>query len=199
MFDAAIRRRLDPLLDCLGARAARHVGADAVTLAGFAIGLAAVPALWGGAPLLALALILANRVLDGLDGAIARARGPTDRGAYIDIVGDFICYAGWAFGFALLDPANAVAAAFLVFSFVGSGSSFLAFAILAAKRGLETTARGRKSFFHLGGLTEGSETIAAFALACLMPGWFPAIAWAFGALCWVTTAGRIREAWRSFA
>jgi phosphatidylglycerophosphate synthase len=80
---------------------------------------------------------------------------------------------------------------------MGTGSSFLAFAIMAAKRGLSTELSGRKSLYYIGGLTEGTETIAAFVLACLWPAWFPLIAWVFGALCWLTTATRVAAAWQT--
>ena len=120
------------------------------------------------------------------------SRGLTDLGGFLDIVLDFLIYAAVPFAFALADPAaNALPAAFLIFSFMGTGSSFLAYAIMAAKRGIATELRGRKSLYYLGGLTEGTETIVAFVLACLWPAWFPLIAWTFGALCWLTTATRI--------
>jgi len=196
MLDAPLRRVIDPPLDRLGRGiAARGVRADAVTLAGFGLGVCAIAAIARGAFGWGLALLLANRALDGLDGAVARARGVTDLGGYLDIVLDFLVYAGVVFAFALADPeANALAAAFLVTSFMGTGSTFLAFAVMAAMRGLDTGARGRKSLYYLGGLTEGSETIAVFVAFCLWPAWFPALAWAFGALCWVTTATRILAA-----
>jgi phosphatidylglycerophosphate synthase len=140
-----------------------------------------------------LALLLLNRLADGLDGAVARrGAGLTDRGGFLDIVLDFVLYSGIVFAFALADPArNALPAAFLIFSFVGTGASFLAFAVMAAKRGIATEARGRKSLYYLGGLTEGAETIACLALFCLVPAAFPALAWGFGALCWLTTAVRV--------
>ena len=199
MLDAPLRRVIDPPLDAAGRRlAAAGVGADAVTLAGFAVGLLAIPLLARESYGVALAAIAANRLADGLDGAVARRRGPTDLGGYLDIVCDFLFYAGVVFGFALARPENALPAAFLVFSFVGTGSSFLAFAILAAKRGLASTARGRKSFYYLGGLTEGGETIVLFVALCLLPDAFPPLAWGFGALCWVTTVSRMLGAAASF-
>ncbi|EPR5291029.1 CDP-alcohol phosphatidyltransferase family protein, partial [Escherichia coli] len=48
-----------------------------------------------------------------------------------------------------------------------------------------------KSFYYLGGLTEGSETILLFVLSCLLPAYFPWFAWVFGALCWMTTFTRV--------
>ena len=125
-------------------------------------------------------------------------RGPTDLGGYLDIVCDFILYSGWAFAFALADPAHAIPAAFLMLSFMGTGSSFLAYAIFAAKRGITTEIQGSKSLYYLGGLTEGTETILIFMAFCLAPQYFPVLAYAFAAACWITTVSRILAAARSF-
>ena len=192
MMDARLRRLIDPPLDRIGAGlAGRGFSADAITVAGFGIGVAAWMALALQAYGVALLLILVNRLFDGLDGAVARYGGATDRGAYLDIVLDFIFYAGVPFFFAVGQPQAALPAAFLGFSFMGTASSFLAFAVFAAKRGLVTSARGRKSLYYLGGLTEGAETIALFVLICLVPSWFAPAAWLFGGLCWLTAASRI--------
>ncbi|MDX6751522.1 CDP-alcohol phosphatidyltransferase family protein [Geminicoccaceae bacterium 1502E] len=198
MLDARMRRLIDPPLarmaDLLAATA---LTANAVTLAGFGLGLLAMAAIAGGFYLTGLGLLLANRLADGLDGALARRRAVTDLGGFLDIVLDFIVYSGVVVAFALADPPrNALAACFLVFSFTGTGSSFLAFAVMAARRGIETEARGRKSLYYLGGLTEGTETIALFVLCCLFPAAFPVLALVFGALCWLTTLARVLTAWR---
>lgn len=199
MLDTALHRAIDPLLDRVGRRLARAgLPADAVTLAGFALGLAAVPLLAAGWYGTALLVILANRLADGLDGAVARQAGPTDLGGYLDIVCDFLFYAAVPFGFALARPENAVAAAFLIVSFVGTGTTFLAFAVLAAKRGLSDATHVSKSFYYLGGLTEGGETIVFFVACGLWPEAFVPLAYGFAALCWLTTAGRAAQAWRSF-
>jgi phosphatidylglycerophosphate synthase len=174
--------------------------ADVVTLVGFGIGLLALPLIALEAYAAGLALILSNRLADGLDGAIARLTRKTDRGGFLDIALDFVFYSSVPFAFALADSqANALAAAFLIFGFVGTGCSFLAYAIMAEKRGLSTDIRGQKSLYYLGGLTEGAETIALFVLICLLPGWFPVLAYVFGALCWITTASRLLAGWRTFA
>ena len=192
MLDAAMRRVIDPPLGAAGRRlAALGVRPNAVTISGFVIGMAAVPLLafeWYWA---ALVVILVNRLFDGLDGAVARNWEITDLGGYLDIVCDFVFYSAVVFGFALARPENAVAAAFLIFSFMGTGSSFLAYAILAAKRGQETNERGKKSFYYLGGLTEGTETIGLFVLMCIFSGWFVTLAFVFGGLCWITTGTRV--------
>ncbi|MBK5947237.1 hypothetical protein CCR83_12495 [Rhodobacter veldkampii DSM 11550] len=201
MMDAALlplqRRLMAPPARLL---LARGIGADQVTLTGFALGVLVLPALALGAYGLALALIVANRLADGLDGAVARIAGPTDRGAFLDIALDFLFYALVPLGFALADPgANALPAAVLIAAFVGTGSSFLAFAVIAAKRGLAAADFPAKGFYYLGGLTEGAETIAFFVLACLFPTAFPMLAYGFAAACALTTATRWHQGWRAFA
>lgn len=195
MFDAALRPWIDRFLDPVGRGLARiGVSANAVTWFGFALGIAAAVSAAAGAALPAALLILGNRLCDGLDGAVARASGSSDLGAYLDITLDFIFYSAVPFGLAIANPDHALAAAFLIFSFVGTGSSFLAFAIIAQKRGISTEARGKKGFFYLGGLTEGGETIIFLIVVVIFPQAFMPLAWVFGALCWITTATRIWSA-----
>lgn len=193
MFDARLRPLIDPPLNAAGRRlAAAGISADAVTLAGFACGIAAAFAICWHAPLLGALLILANRLADGLDGAVARARVRTDRGGYLDIVLDFFFYGAIPFAFALADPsANALAASALLLSFYMNGASFLGFAIMAEKRGLSTSAQGSKSLYYLGGLAEGAETIAVFLAFCLFPAAFAPMAWAFAAVCAVSATARL--------
>lgn len=92
----------------------------------------------------------------------------------------------------------ALPAAFLIFSFMGTASSFLAYAIIAAKRGKNHEKQGRKSFFYLKGITEGTETIALLFFICLFPGGFLWAAYIFGGLCWLTTLGRTMQAVKDF-
>lgn len=200
MIDAALLPPIRAVLDAPArALVARGVGADQVTLAGFMIGLLALPALWLGWYWAALALILANRIADGLDGVIARQVGATDRGAFLDIALDFFFYATVPLGFALAAPENALAAAVLICAFVGTGSSFLAFATIAAKRGMRASAYPTKGIFYLGGLTEGTETIVVFAVMCLWPAWFAPLAYGFAAACLFTTLLRWLQGWRAFS
>ena len=200
MIDALIlpaqRRVLHPLALALHRR---DVTADSISLAGFGLGILAVPALAFGWFGLALALILLNRLADGLDGAVARMGAPTDRGAFLDIALDFVFYAVVPLGFALADPAaNALPAAVLIAAFVGTGSSFLAFAVIAAKRGMRAEDYPSKGIFYLGGLTEGFETIALFVAMCLWPAMFAPLAYVFAAACALTTLTRWLQGWRAF-
>lgn len=192
MIDARLRRMIDPPLDRVGAVLARRgISANSVTASGFFIGLLAVPLLAYEHYTLALVAIVANRVSDGLDGAVARHAGMTDFGGYLDIVADFVFYSAVVFGMVLARPEDAVWGSFLIFSFIGTGTSFLAYAIFAEKRALSTNIRGKKSIYYLGGLTEGFETIVALCLMCLVPGAFWLIALVFGMMCWLTTMSRV--------
>jgi phosphatidylglycerophosphate synthase len=199
MFDARLRPLIDPPLNAAGRWLARAgVGANAMTLFGAALGIAA-----GGAAAyhhywLALALILANRLADGLDGAVARASGGSDFGGYLDIVCDFAFYVAVPLGFGLASPANLIPALVLTASFTLTGASFLAFAVHAAKRGEETAAHGAKSFFYSTGLAEGGETIAVFIAFCLAPIWFAPLAYGYAALCLATVIQRSAMAARMF-
>lgn len=178
----------------------RGISADRVTLAGLVPGLAVLPALACGLYGLALLLILANRLADGLDGAVARIDGPTDRGAFLDIVFDFAFYALVPLGFALADPTqNALPAAALIAAFMGTSSSFLAFAVIAERRGETTPAYPMKGIAYLGGLTEGTETIVFFIAMCLFPQAFPPLAWLFAVACILTMALRWHRGWHSFS
>ena len=200
MIDALIlptqRRALAPVAAWLDGR---DIRADQLTLVGFGFGLAGFAAVIMGWWLFALAMIGMNRLMDGLDGAVARLQGPTDRGAFLDIALDFMFYALIPLGFALNDPVNALPAAVLIAAFVGTGSSFLAFAAIAAKRGDSAAAFPAKGIYYLGGLTEGFETIALFVVICLWPAAFAPLAYVFAAACAITTLLRWHMGWRTFA
>jgi phosphatidylglycerophosphate synthase len=197
MLDPVLRRWIDPPLDRAGAwLAARGVSANGLTLVGLAVGLTSVPLLAAGRYEAALAAILLNRLLDGLDGAVARQGSPTRFGGYLDIVCDMAFYAAVPLGFALAQPANAVWAALLLASFVCTCASFLGRAVLAAQRGeADEGRRGTKSFFHAAGLMEGTETLMAFVLFCLLPDAFPWLAGIFALLCVWTAGARVVAVW----
>jgi phosphatidylglycerophosphate synthase len=200
MLDRFMRRLIDPVLARLAHPiVAAAVSADALSLTGFLFGLAAAWLIAAGLPHLALAPLVFSRLCDGLDGAVARQTRPSDRGGFLDIVFDFIFYGAVPLAFALSNPAaNALAAASLLFAFYANGSSFLAYAAMAAKRGLVESAPGAKSLYFSIGLTEGTETIALFIAFCVFPDRFAPLAFVFAGLCLISTLARIRLAWRDF-
>lgn len=197
MFDRAALKLLQPAVAVLAQRlAAAGVGANTITWLGFATGCAAALSIASGSPRAGLVLLLASRLCDGLDGAVARLTRPTDAGAFLDITLDFLFYASIPLAFAVAEPAaNALPAAVLLAAFIGTGSSFLAFAALAQKRGLASTAFPNKGLYYLGGLTEATETIVCFVLMCLWPQHFAIWAYGFAVLCALTTATRLWAGW----
>ena len=199
MFDAQLRPLIDRLLNPIGrGLVALGMTANQVTMIGAAFGLIAAGCVAAGLFYPALWFVIANRVIDGLDGAVARASRSSDFGGYLDIVSDFIFYSAIPMAFAVARPETALAAAFLIFSFIGTATSFLGFAILAEKHQLTTQIRGKKAFYYLGGLTEGTETILLFLAMLVWPDYFSLMAIVFGILCWVTTGTRIYAAYRQF-
>ena len=200
MLDGLLRQIIDPPLLATGRLlAARGVSADAVTLIGLAKGLGCGIAIWLHLDVLALVLLLGGRICDGLDGAVAAASQRTDRGGFLDIVCDFVFYGAVPLAFALRDPAlNALPASVLLFSFYVNGATFLAYAAVAARRGLETSTRGHKTIYFSAGLAEGAETILVFVLMLLFPDLFGALAYIFAALVGVTAISRAIIAWTTF-
>ena len=182
MFDRQATALLKPAVTWLARHlAATGVGANALTFTGFGIGMAAALLVAGQWYALAVPVVLLSRLLDALDGAVARQTAPTERGGFLDITLDFLFYAAMPLAFAVADPArNALAAA----------------ALLAAC--MASTAYPDKSFFFLGGLTEGGETLAFFIAMCLWPQHFSLLAWVFCAACVLTIGTRIYWGWRAF-
>ncbi len=200
MFDSLLRPHIDQSLEGVGKWvASTGVSATQVTILGAFFGILAFVFIATGLPFVALWLIILNRIADGVDGAVARVNGQTDFGGYLDLVADFIFYSAIPFAFAVAEPAYAVAACFLCLSFMGTACSFLGFAILAAKQNICSSARGQKTFYYLGGLTEGLETTLLLCMMALWPAYFVYLAWGFGLLCWVTTATRVYAAHAMFA
>lgn len=199
MFDSKIRPLIDPPLNAVG-RALARVGltANAITLLGLGFGLGAAYAITVQYYGWALALVVISRILDGLDGAVARATQKTAFGGFLDIVCDFIFYVSMPLAFGIADPVNLLPALALVAAFTITGVSFLAFAVTAAEQGAETSAHGEKSFFYSTGVAEGGETIAFFLIMCLFPVHFATLAYIFSALCVVTVLQRTVLAWLSF-
>lgn len=200
MLDRAATAFLRPGVNAL-ARLLHRSGlhANTVTLLAFGLGLAAALCIALQAFAAGAVLIVVSRLCDALDGAVARLTQPTDAGGFLDITLDFVFYASIPLAFAVAAPeANGLPAAALLASFIGTGSSFLAFATLAAKRGMHSTAYPDKSIYFLGGLTEATETLAVFVAMCLWPQYFAWLAYGFAALCALTTATRIVWGWKAF-
>lgn len=193
-----------PLANSLAQRVARPLArlswlsADGISLSSFILSLFCCYLIFRGYFLWALPTLLLARSLDLLDGCVARIKGSTLAGGFLDICLDFISYSAFIFAFALYDKQqNALAAALLICSFVGTGTSFLAFAIAAAKLGLVDIRFDHKSFYYMNGLVEGTETILFFVIMLIFPRYFAQIAYFFAAICWLSSAVRIYFGWKT--
>lgn len=199
MFDRQLLALSKPLVDRIAATLARRGNtADEISITGFGFGVIAIIMIGSGHVLAAIVPLLINRLLDGVDGALARMSEPTDRGAFLDITLDFLFYAGVPLAFAFYDPRNALPAAVLLAAFIGTGVTFLAFAIMAEKRGEKSAAYPSKAFYYLGGLAEGFETVVCFVAMCLFPSHFALIAYIYAAMCCITTFTRMLAGWKTF-
>ena len=200
MFDRQMLAISKPIVDGMARRLnGLGITANQVSFTGFAFGMVSAVLIAHGNIMLAIVPLLLNRLLDGLDGAVARFSTPTDRGAFLDITLDFLFYASVPLAFAFCNPErNALASAMLLASFIGTGVSFLAYAIMAEKRGEKSTAYPSKSFYYLGGLTEGFETVMCFAAMCAWPQYFAVLAYTYAGMCCVTTLTRLVAGWQRF-
>jgi phosphatidylglycerophosphate synthase len=199
MFDRYATALIKPAVDAVAVILVKiGIKADLITLCAFVVGIFAALCIASQAYMQGAILVLISRLCDALDGAVARHTAPTDAGAYLDICLDFLFYASIPLAFAFANPSvNALPAAVLLAAFVGTGSSFLAFATLAAKRKIQSLQYPHKSFYFLGGLTEATETLLFFVSFCLWPQYFAPLAYLFTALCCVTIVTRIYTGWRT--
>lgn len=202
MLDSYVRPIIDPILNKLGRFGAGFpISSNAITVIGFIIGIIGCYFAFANLYIIALIFVVLNRLIDGLDGPIARSKNQSsDFGGYLDIVLDFQFYAGFPLAFALgIGTSEALmAGAFVLFTIIGTGTSFLAYAIICAKRGLQTERQGKKTFYFSNGLMEGTETILFLIFLCLFPADFVYICTTFGVLCMITTAQRIYTARKVF-
>ena len=195
MLDPFMRRLIDPPLNGVAAIWPRKISANQITIFGLVLGVACFLAIAINTMTAALILLALNRLADGLDGAVARAQTPSELGAYLDIVSDFVLWGLLPIGFIILDSDNAIAAAVLLSSFSMSMTVFLAFAIMAEKRGLETDAQGTKSFFYVAGLAEGTETIGFFTIVIIWPGAFVPAAFVYAGVVYLSVIGRVTSSY----
>ncbi len=201
MIDTAIRNTIDPWLDAVSKRAYRPwLHANHITVVGFSIGTVGCTAIILHWYLVGLGCLLLNRIFDGLDGSYARThQQQSDWGGFLDIVLDFIWYAAFAASFAvgelsntLVDSVTVIAIVYMVVSFVGTGTTFLAFSIIAAQNKIDVVGSEDKSIAYItNGPTEGFETILVLGAMCLFPKYIVWLTLGYGSLCWLTTIMRI--------
>lgn len=184
MFDRELREVKDRILS-LGTAPFRHVHPIGITIFSLTSGLAALYFLAAGYPVSALAFWAANRILDGLDGLVARRYGKqSDAGGFIDIIADFLIYSGIPIALALQlgTPEGFLAAAVLLGSFYLNAAVWMSGSALLEKLRNRDQNRGSTSMIMPRGLIEGFETIVFFTLMMLFPGSFQLLAYLMAAL-----------------
>ncbi|MDX1619480.1 MAG: CDP-alcohol phosphatidyltransferase family protein [Nitriliruptorales bacterium] len=192
MLDRVARRTFVPLFDRMAQPLARRgVDPNRLTGVGFVIGLAACVAAALAAWWWALALWLLNRLVDGIDGPLARRMGVSARGGFLDIMADFAIYGGFVVGVAVGQPDARLACAALLAGYYVSGSAFLALSSLEDPDDTHQNGGDGRSLRFLGGLAEGTETIIVHSLFCLFPGAVAPIAWVFAGMVALTAAYRV--------
>jgi phosphatidylglycerophosphate synthase len=136
-----------------------------------------------------------GRILDGLDGTLARITGQqSDLGAYLDIVLDHVVYVAVPLGLALAagTPAASMALALLLASFYINGASWMYLAALLEKRSAGAAARGELTTVTMpSGLVEGAETVVLYSLFLLMPGALVPLFWLMAGLVLLTAGQRV--------
>ena len=196
MFDRSIQKIVQIPLKFIGRYVLQFAQPNHVTFLGFIFGIVMCLLIYFQLFKLALVFLLLNRISDGLDGAMARLTSPTPRGGYFDIVADFLIYAGFVLSFGLGNQENLLISALLLFSYIGTGTTFLAKAAIQhqvdqTKHSIEQENEIHKSFHYASGLIEGTETIIFMILCLISPSYFNLIGFVFFILCLITIVSRI--------
>mgnify|MGYP001414188149 FL=1 len=192
MIDAKLNNYLRPYLIFLAKIIIKlNISANIITFSGFFFGLCCFYSIINFYFMSALLFLFLNRFCDGLDGTVARLLGPTDIGAFYDITLDFLFYSLFPIAFIFIDIENTYAICFLLLSFVSTQTTFLASAWIIEKNKILVSTKQKKSFFYIGGITEGFETIICFILMLFFYESVEIIAYIFGILCWITSISRL--------
>jgi phosphatidylglycerophosphate synthase len=197
MFDDSVRPFVARLLGPAGrVLASRGVTPASITWTGFAIAGTGATAIASGLPRLGLALWLASRLADGLDGVVARAGGRQSvLGGYLDITLDMAAYSLMVLAFAHVNPAPPLLWQAILTGYVLAITTTLALSS-AAERCARTLAAGNRTFQFTRGLAEAGETSVVYALWVVFPSLVVPIGWMWCALLFATAVQRSWLAYR---
>lgn len=162
---------------------------------GFVIGAAGCVAVAAGLWWLGLVMWLLNRLIDGLDGSLARRIGPTHLGGFFDIMADLAVYGAMVVALGWSVPDARLAALFVFLSYYLNGAAFMAWSSLVAERaisavGTDHDGDGRSLNFPAG-LAEGFETIVAMSIILILPReWTAPSLWVWAAVVGVSVIQR---------
>lgn len=191
MLDAPMRGLLRPGLDRVAVVLVRlGVSPMALTVGGLVLGLGAAVmaarALWTAA----LVLWLVSRLLDGLDGPVARRCARTSAfGGWADFTSDLTVYGAFVAGCAIGQPDARVACLVLLVTYYVNAGTLLGFSAAAERAGI--AAPDDRTFHFTRGLAEGTETIAVHAAFVLFPAVMAPVAWVFAGAVIITILQRV--------
>jgi len=197
MFDRQIQGFLQKPLIIIGKQLIKFISPNQVTFIGFSMGLISTILIFFEIHNFALVFLILNRICDGLDGVMARLTKPTKKGAYLDIVFDFIFYSLFVLAFGLSNENYLIFSLILLFCYVGTATTFLANSLLINSQNKifedESIEQNKfiKEFRYAYGIAEGTETIIFMVLSLIFPKYFILISLIFIALCIFTILARI--------
>ncbi len=161
---------------------------------GFLVGMGACIAIVAGSWWLALGMWLINRVIDGLDGSVARRVGPTQLGGFLDIMADFAVYGGMVVAIGWAVPDARLAALFVFLGYYLNGAAFLAWSSLVAERAISAAGTDHgddeRSLNFPAGLAEGFETILSMSLILALPQWTVPLLWGWACIVGISIVQR---------
>ena len=197
MFDRQLRPLKDLLITPLADAGGRVLSPNVVSLLAFVAGMVCIVSVTFDCPVAAMILWAINRVLDGLDGLIARRGGKaSDAGGYLDIMLDFLVYAGIPLAMAWAEPGLSFACAVMLASFYVNSASWMYLSALLEKHGNGASNRGEATSVSMpAGVVEGSETIVFYSLMILAPTWRLTL---FLLLAGLTILGAALRFWQGF-
>ena len=195
MIDAILRRKLSGSFNALAVKLDNDfITPTGITVFGLLLGIASALTAWNRLWVPALLLWLVSRILDALDGALARIKisrdisyGPV--GGYLDIVFDFIVYGSFVVGVGHGARTSYLPFLLVLLAYYVNGTSFLAFSSIAERE--QITIDDGRSLSFVFGLAETTETIVVHSLWCLFPMVAGNIAWVWAAFVGVSALARI--------
>lgn len=198
MQDAFLRRQKDRLMTPMAGQSFAAIHPNLISIVAMLIGLCSVIAILAQFYWVGLSLWALNRIMDGLDGVVARVhQKQSDFGGYLDLFLDFIIYLAVPLAFiaALPTTNNLWAGLFLLTSYVLNSISWTTLAALLEKRQRHTVNR-LTSMEMPTGLIEGAETIVFYTLFYLLPGYIAILFTAMAILVVFTASQRVWWAYR---
>jgi len=148
-----------------------------ITLIAFAFGLLSCVLIIFNHLYIALSFWLVNRIIDGLDGTVARISGrQTDWGGYLDIMLDFIIYALIPISFTIVSNSSFftfISLSIMLAVFYINSASWMYLSAVLEKQTAIKLEKELTSVSMPTGVIEGTETIFTYTLLFLFSEYLP--------------------------